>query len=100
MVELEHQLAQERVQPHLLRLRQRSGDERLLARLRVRRLEPGPAARGSQLDLHPAPVVRVRPAEDEPGALEPVEAIRHRAARELELRAELAGRAAVLLSLV
>ena len=53
-----------------------------------------PASR--QLDDDAAPVVGIGQPPDEPGLLEPVEPARHRAARELEIGCEVAGRAAVV----
>ena len=50
------------------------------------------AARRRQAHEHPAPVARVGAPVDEPAALEPVDAVGHRARRDERLLDELAGR--------
>src|SRR4249919_3593251 len=80
-LELEHQPPEQRVQLALLVLGERGGDERLLGRLGADRVLPGLAAGIGQLDENAAAVVGVRDASHEPGLLEPVDPVRHRAAR-------------------
>jgi hypothetical protein len=94
-LELAHQPAQERVQLLLLLRAQRGGDQRFLLCLRADRVLPCASAGVGQLDEHAAPVVRVGDAPYEPGLLQPVEPVRHRAARELGPSGELARRLAV-----
>src|ERR1044072_4630764 len=95
LLELAHQAAQERVQLLLLVVAQRRGDQRLVLGAGPERLLPDLVARVRQLDEGAAPVVRVGPAPAEPRRFEPVDAVRHRAARELGPRGQLPDRAAV-----
>ena len=72
-------------------LRERARDQRLLDRLGVRRLDPGLSPASVSSTRTPRRSVGIGQAAEEPVPLHPVEAVRHRATRELELRRELAG---------
>src|SRR5262249_47217378 len=98
-LELDHQPAQQSVQLLLLRDAQRRCDQLLLARLHTDRLLVETLALGRQLDEDPAPVGRVRQPAQQAGLFHSVEAVRHRAVRELHRASELPGRAAMRLVL-
>src|SRR5207247_415234 len=82
-LELEHQTPQQRVQLLLLALVEGRPYQVLVSGLHLVGLHPLLLSGVGQLDEHAAPVVRIGEPSYEPGLLEPVEPVRHRAAGQL-----------------
>src|SRR5205085_10106226 len=86
--ELQHQPPGEVVELLLLSLAEGGGDELLFLRLHADGPSVGLTALLGHLDQDAPAVVRVGSAADESRLLEPVDAVRHRSARELHVLAE------------
>src|SRR6266498_465076 len=93
-LELEHELAKQRVQALLLAIGQGGSDQRFAGGFGPGRLQPRLLAGLGQLDEHAAAIGRIRQALDETVLLEAVESVRHCPALELGELRELASRPA------